>query len=127
MKLHIPNNIFATLFVLSIKEKNRPEIRVNPSSLIVSELLSNETAVGLIPSLDIIDNRELIISAKFGLAFEGLLSNSYLYYFNKNTEVKKILLRGDISKNEVILSKIFFKERYDLQPEILLDVLLFVN
>ena len=36
-------------------------------------------------------------------------------------EVDKILLRGDISKNEVILSKILFKERYNIEPEIALD------
>lgn len=121
MKLIIPNNIFATLFLLSIDEKERPEVTVKESSLIVSELENDENSVALIPSLDIIDNRDLFVSTNLGLAFEGLLSNTYIYYLDNNSEVDKVLLRGDLSKNEVILSKILFKERYNIEPEISLD------
>ena len=121
MKLIIPNNIFATLFFLSIDEKDRPDVIVKESPLIASELENNESSVALIPSLDLIDNRELYVSSKLGLAFEGLLSNSYLYYFDENSEVNNVGLRGDISKNEVILSKILFRERYNLTPEFSLD------
>ena len=121
MKLIIPNNIFATLFFLSIDEKDRPDVIVKESPLIASELENNESSVELIPSLDLIDNRELYVSSKLGLAFEGLLSNSYLYYFDENSEVNNVGLRGDISKNEVILSKILFRERYNLTPEFSLD------
>jgi len=121
MKLIIPNNIFATLFLLSIYEKKRPEVTVKESSLIVSELDSNDNSIGLIPSFDLIDNRELYVSSKLGLAFEGLLSNTYTYYLDSSSEIDKVLLRGDMSKNEVILSKIIFKERYNIAPEFSLD------
>jgi len=121
MKFIIPNNIFATLFLLSINEDKRPEVVVKESSLIASEFATSENDVGLIPSLDLIDNKDLFVSSKFGLAFEGLLSNSYIYYLNTDSEIDEILLRGDVSKNEVIFSKIFFRERYNLDPEIILD------
>ncbi len=121
MNLIIPNNIFTTLFLLSIDEKDRPDVKIKESALIALELENNEGSVALIPSLDLIDNRDLFVSTKLGLAFEGSLSNSYLYYFDENSEVSNIQLRGDISKNEVILSKIIFKERYNLAIEFSLD------
>lgn len=121
MKLIIPNNIFATLFLLSIDENERPEVTVKESSLIVSELENDKNSIALIPSLDLIDNRDLYVSAKLGLSFKGLLSNSYLYYFDEHSEVNDVKLRGDISKNEVIISKILFRERYNLTPEFSLD------
>ena len=34
MKLIIPNNIFTTLILLSIDEKERPEVKVKEASLI---------------------------------------------------------------------------------------------
>jgi hypothetical protein len=122
MRLIIPNNIFATLFLLSIDESERPEVLVKDSSLIVSELENDENSIALIPSLDLIDNRELYISSKLGLAFEGLLSNTYVYYLENNSEISKVFLRGDVSKNEVILSKIIFRERYNIEPEFSLDI-----
>lgn len=122
MRLIIPNNIFATLFLLSIDESERPEVLVKDSSLIVSELENDENSIALIPSLDLIDNRELYVSSKLGLAFEGLLSNTYVYYLENNSEISKVFLRGDVSKNEVILSKIIFRERYNIEPEFSLDI-----
>lgn len=122
MRLIIPNNIFATLFLLSIDESERPEVLVKDSSLIVSELENDENSIALIPSLDLIDNRELYVSSKLGLAFEGLLSNTYVYYLENNFEISKVFLRGDVSKNEVILSKIIFRERYNIEPKFTLDI-----
>lgn len=122
MRLIIPNNIFATFFLLSIDESERPEVLVKDSSLIVSELENDENSIALIPSLDLIDNRELYVSSKLGLAFEGLLSNTYVYYLENNSEISKVFLRGDVSKNEVILSKIIFRERYNIEPEFSLDI-----
>ncbi len=50
------------------------------------------------------------------------MSNSYVYYSPENDNIDQLLLRGDISTNEVILSKLVFKERYNLSPEISIDM-----
>jgi len=122
MKLIIPNNIFSTLFILAMDEKLRPELEVKEASLISSELDNSETSVGLIPSFDLINNREFFISSKFGIGFESSLSNSYLYFAQGDNDISKILLRGDITTNEVILSKLVFQEQYNLFPEISIDM-----
>lgn len=122
MKLIIPNNIFSTLFFLSMDEKDRPDVEVKEASLVSAELNENEEYVGLIPSFDLITNNDFFVSSKFGIGFESGLSNSYLYYSKENTNIEKLLLKGDITTNEVILAKIVFKERYDLEPEISIDV-----
>lgn len=122
MKLIIPNNIFTTLFILSLDEKTRPEIEVKEASLITAELNEHEDYVGIIPSFDLITNQHLFVSSKFGIGFESALSNSYVYYSPENDNIDQLLLRGDISTNEVILSKLVFKERYNLSPEISIDM-----
>ena len=110
MKLIIPNNIFATLFILAMDEKSRPEVSVKEASLISTELNDNEASVGLVPSFDLINHREFYVSSKFGIGFEKAFSNSYIYYSKENEEINKVLLRGDITANEVILSKMVFQE-----------------
>lgn len=122
MKLIIPNNIFTTLFILSLDAKTRPEIEVKEASLISAELNEHEDYIGIIPSFDLITNKDLFVSSKFGIAFESALSNSYVYYSPENDNVDRLLLRGDITTNEVILSKLVFKERYNLSPEISIDM-----
>lgn len=122
MKLIIPNNIFTTIFILSMDDKLRPEIEVKEASLVSAELNENEDYVGIIPSFDLITNQNFYVSSKFGIGFESALSNSYVYYSTENTNIDKLLLRGDITTNEVILSKFVFKERYNLSPEISIDM-----
>jgi hypothetical protein len=121
MKLIAPNNIFSTIFYLSIPEEKRPELILKDSSLITNELLMQENNIALIPSLDLINHRDLFVSSKIAIGFDAELSNSYLYFSSNDSELKKISLKGDISSNEVILSKIIFKETYNIQPQIELD------
>ena len=121
MKLIIPNNIFATLFLLTIDKRLKPDTVVKESSLISKELEKSEDSIALLPSFDLINYRELFVSSKFGLGFDGLLSNSYIYFGEGGREVSKVFLRGDISTNDAILSKIVFQERYNILPEFSLD------
>lgn len=121
MNLIIPNNIFATLFVLSISEEQRPTVTVKESSLISNELELDKETVALLPSLDLLKRNDLYVSSKLGIGFEEVLSNSYLYFSDKDPNMQKVLLKGDVSSNEVILIKIILKERYNVEPEILLD------
>ena len=80
MKLIFPNNIFSTFFILSMEDKFKKNIIVKDSSLLTQELNFDEDAVALIPSLDLINQRDLKVSSKLGISFEGLLSNSYVYF-----------------------------------------------
>jgi hypothetical protein len=121
MNLIIPNNIFATMFVLTLEGENKPNVLVRDSSLITKELLNSSDNIALIPSMDLINNRELFVSQKFGISFESPLSNSYIYFPSESEEIKEVLLKGDVASNEVILSKIIFNERYGLKIDIALD------
>lgn len=121
MNIIIPNNIFATLFVLTLNSEKEINVLVRDSSLISKELLNTEQSIALMPSMDLINNRELFVSKKFGVSFESPLANSYLYFPSESKEIKDVLLKGDVSSNEVILSKIIFNERFDLEVNIALD------
>lgn len=69
---------------------------------------------GFIPVMDLIRHDEFYISSRFGLSFDGQVSNSYIYYKNEGGEsIDKIRLFGDISSQEAILTGILFRELYD--------------
>jgi predicted solute-binding protein len=121
MKLVIPSNIYSAFFALSLNDDQKAEVVSKPSSLITNELQTGNADIALIPSLDLIKHKELYISNKFGISFDGYLSNSYLYFKPNQNDFKSLLVRGDISTNEIILSKIIFAEMYDSQIEIKLD------
>ena len=121
MKLIIPQNIFATLFALTIDKNKRSIISPRESSSIQTEVQNNDDAVALMPVCDLLKAQDLFVSAKFGLAFDGLLSNSYLY-FADNKALSEISLTGDVSANEIILAKILFSERYDSELKFLIEI-----
>jgi len=121
MNLIIPNNIFTALFALCAKDQQELNLIIKESSLITRELLLVENSVVLIPSLDLIQHKDLFISKNYGISFTDVLSNSYLYFSSKSEAINNLVLKGDVSSNEVILSKIIFKEKFDLSPEISLD------
>ncbi len=121
MNLIIPNNIFATLFILNLDNKNNYNVIIKDSSLVSKELFNVENSIALMPSMDLIKNDKLYVSQKFGVTFESILSNAYIYFPSNSKEIKKIFLRGDVSSNEVILSKIVFSERFNLTVDITLD------
>lgn len=89
--------------------------------MICNELQNDASAIGLIPSLDIFKHRELYISSKLGLSFDGVLSNTYIYFQPDQLGFTNLFLRGDVSTNEIILSKILFSERYSQDVNIVLD------
>ncbi len=113
MQIFFPNNIFSRLVVGSLPAALQASVVYQPSSLLTSKLNEAPDAAALIPTLDIIKNKDLYISKLFGLSFEGTLSNSYLYYASGKKEITSINLFGDVSSVEVILTKILFKELYD--------------
>lgn len=119
MKLFAPNNIFVSIL------KNQIPIDVElifkPSSLIAKDLEINTQAIALIPSLELIKYRNFFVSSKYAISFDGLLSNSYFYFIEGQKKIERIHLKGDVSINEFILSKIIFEEKYSTQVELILD------
>jgi len=117
VKLFFPNNIFARLIADHLPEGMKQSVMFSPSSVISKELASDKNAVGLIPVMDILNHQDLLISAKTGISFESQLCNSYMYFNEGQRDIKDVYLAGDISAQEVILSKIIFKEQYDAAVE----------
>lgn len=119
MKLFAPQNIYTS--ILKNVLPDWMEVVPRPSSLVVKELEKNTEALAIIPSLELINNKTLLVSGKFGISFDGILSNSYYYFSEGERAIKKILVRGDVSINEIILAKILFEERYSSSVELVLD------
>jgi hypothetical protein len=117
VKLLFPQNIFTRLIADHLPEPMKESISFHPSSVLSKELSGNEDAVGLIPVMDLVSHKDFFISSKAGLSFESMLCNSYLYFNTGGREVKDVYLTGDVSSQEVILSKIIFKEQYDAEVE----------
>ena len=86
------------------------KISYHPSSMLSKELEKNTDAIALVPVMDLINHKDFFISSKLGISFENLLCNSYLYYNSDEKIFKDLFLFGDISSQEVILSRIIFKE-----------------
>lgn len=120
MKLIAPKNYFTSIFAESVSKKEL-ELFFVEASLISKELEYNTSAIALIPSLDLINHRHLFVSNKYALSFDGVLSNSYYYFHENEKKFDKITLRGDVSLNDIILTKILFSERFSSQAEITLD------
>lgn len=114
MKILLPQNIFSKVFISELKQSNDFEFQFIPSSLIAKNLLQNPSAIGLIPTLDLLNHRELFVSSEIGISFNALLSNSYLHFKEGQETISEIFLKGDVSANEVVLSKILFKELYEV-------------
>lgn len=121
MKIIIPQNIFAGIFAFVVSKELHANIEVKPASMITSELESGSYDLALIPSLDLLKHNDLFVSSKTAISFDGPISNSYLYFIPEQANVESVLLRGDVSINEIVLSKILFSESYKINPEIKLD------
>ncbi len=117
MGIFFPNNIFTQFVFLNLPTSLQKKIKFLPASSILNELKKDKSSFGLLPTLDLINSDEIYVSRKFGLSFEGSLCNSYIYYYSSKN-FKDIYLYGDVSSVEAILSKIFFKEVYNIEMNI---------
>ena len=114
-KFYLPRNIFSRILVSELEEKSEIDFQFVPSSLIVKNLFNEKDSVGLIPTLDLITNKDLYISSEIGISFNALLSNAYIHFKEEQETIDELFLRGDVTSNEVILSKLLFKEFYDVE------------
>ncbi len=116
-KILLPENIFTKIFLSELQQIKDYQIEWHPSSLIASKLSKDDDSIGLIPSMDLLAFKDLYVSSKIGISFNALLSNSYIHFKDGQETIEEIFLSGDVSSNEIILSKILFKEFYDIDVE----------
>ena len=113
MKILLPQNIFSAVLALSFPEDLKNKIEIRSSATIAKGLEDDSSSIGFLPSCDLIDHQDFFVSRKAFIAFDGLLSNSYLYFSPNQKDISEFLLRGDVSKNDILLAKILFSERFD--------------
>jgi predicted solute-binding protein len=121
MKIFSPKNIFTSILLESLPKDCGIEVQFTEAALACKKLEEDTSAVALMPSLELLNHQTLFVSSKFGISFDGALSNSMLHFFKSQRSLEKIFLRGDVSLNEIILTKILFSERYSTEIEINLE------
>lgn len=113
-KLFVPQNLFSKIFLSELKPDEDLEIEFLPASLISKNLFDNHDSVGLIPTLDVLTFKDLYVSSRLGISFNALLSNAYLYFKEDQETIEELALAGDVTSNEIVLSKVLFREFYDI-------------
>lgn len=112
MKILLPDNIFSRILSSVFNEKDKSTVSVYPSSLLSKNLIELKDAIALIPTLDLLNHKNFYVSHSLGISFDESISNSYIYFNNKDKIVSEVVLAGDVSSNEAILTKILFSETY---------------
>ncbi len=112
---YLPANIFSKIFLSEIADKSNLYVEFLPAALIAKKISDETNSVGLIPSMDLIPNKDLFVSSEIGISFNALLSNSYIHFKEEQETIDELFLKGDVTSNEVILSRILFKEFYDVE------------
>lgn len=113
-KILLPQNIFSHILLSEINLNESVSVEFHPSALIAKKLSEDENSMGLIPTLDLLSFKDFFVSSKIGISFNALLSNSYIHFKEGQETLEQIFLKGDVTTNEIILSKILFKEFYDV-------------
>lgn len=118
MKLIFPSNIFTEILSSNFSLELKKELLYRASSLITPEIKNHKKSIGLIPTMDLLRNKDFYVSKKHGISFEGSLCNSYIYFKPGEIDIIELSLFGDVSSLEVILSKILFKEIYNSEVKL---------
>lgn len=113
-KLYLPDNFYSRLFLSELNPDNDFEMSYLPSALLSKKVDEDENSIGLIPSIDLLTFKDLFISSRIGVSFNALLSNSYLYFKENENSIDELSIAGDVTSNEIILSKILFRELYNI-------------
>jgi len=121
MRFLTPNNIFAVLLQKLIKESSPYQMQFKDASVLSTELENGNADLALIPSCDLVKHPDFFISSRVALSFDGSLSNAFFYFIPGQNKFNDLYLKGDITTNEIIFSKILFKERYSSDVQIHLE------
>ncbi len=121
VRLGVPQNFFASLLLFALPLELQKNVKGYSSATISKELEDGNIDIALVPTCDLLTHEDFVISSKAGIAFDGEFSNSFLYYKEDSKDVKELLLRGDVSSNEIILSKLLFIELMNHEVEVKID------
>lgn len=99
----------------------KKDLLFKEASVLSTELENGNADVALIPTCDLLKHPHFLVSSKVAVAFDGLLSNAFFYFTPDQNRFSDIYIKGDISTNEIILSKILFKEKYSTEVQIHLE------
>lgn len=104
-----------------LPQELRKDLQFREASVISTELEQGNCDLALLPACDLLKHSHFLVSSKVGISFDGLLSNAYFYFMPEQNRFSDIYMKGDISTNEIILSKILFKEKYSTDVQIHLE------
>lgn len=121
MDIFLPENIFSKILSRSLKNHASLNFIFVPAALLSKKLSENKEAISLIPTMDLINHPDFYVSRKVGITFDESISNSYIYFKRSEDKIKEIVLAGDVSSNEGILTKILFNETYEVEVELLFE------
>lgn len=117
MNLFLPDNIFTRILFSEFKGDEFIKTRYFPSALLSKKITETKNSIGLIPALDLLNHKDFFVSKSIGISFDESISNSYIYFIQQQSQVDEIVLSGDVSSNEGILTKILFKETYGVDVQ----------
>lgn len=121
MHIGLPQNFFAEQIKLASEKLQLPyTFTLFPSAVLGKKLKWKEVDAALLPTFDLINAEELFVSSKLGLAFDGIISNTYLYFQPGEQDIKQFGLLGDVSTTDSLMLKILSKEMYNSEIELLL-------
>lgn len=118
MNILLPDNIFSRILSSAFDESDKKNLHYLSSAILSKNLSEKKNSIALIPTLDLINHKELFISQAIGISFDESISNSYIYFNQKEKIVNEIVLAGDVSTNEAILTKILFAETYGVDVQL---------
>lgn len=109
----LPNTIFSKILINSLDKAISRDFLITDVNKIPDMVESEFIDVGLVPLYSLIKHPDFYVSRSVGLTFDAGLSYSYIYYKMGENCLSKIYLYGDVTVNEIILSKILFQEKFD--------------
>ena len=118
MDILLPDNIFVRILSSVFTEKEMVKLHHFPSGFLSKKINEIKNSVGLIPTMDLLNHKDFFVSQSFGISFDESICNSYLYFNREEKNLKEIVLVGDVSTNEAILSKILFSETYGIEIQL---------
>jgi predicted solute-binding protein len=121
INIFLPNNIFAKIFAKIIPQKHHANIKYLQASLLSKSLVNENADIALIPSFDLLSHPNFMVSERYGISCEGLLSVANIYYRSDSKEINNIGLYGDVTSNEILLPKVIYSEKYSSSVNVSLE------
>jgi hypothetical protein len=118
MKILLPDNIFSRILSSALNQHDHETINFYPSGLLSKNLSNSRDSIALIPTLDLLNHKDFFVSQSLGISFDESISNSYIYFNQKEKLEKEVILAGDVSSNEAVLTKILFAEVYGIDVQL---------